>query len=764
MSGIDFIQDLGLVMLIAAAAAWLCQRIGLPVVIGYITAGILIGPHTHSFALISDTGRIQSLAQIGLVFLIFNIGQGIKLQRLKKVGLPLVLATVIIAVMVLVGCRLLGAALGWPGEYSLVLGGMLMVSSTAVLGKSLLEANATHSRFGQTALTVTALDDLVAIVTLTVLTSIIQVGQADSMAVFGTVVRLNAVIITMAIGALLLVPPLLNRLGRGVSSEVRSLVIVGLLLAMALLSAKAGFSAALGAFLLGIIVSSTGRSEQVERSLGGLCEVFAPVFFVAMGMLFDFSLLAEVWPLALGVFFIAIVWRMIAATTALLMVGHPMGDAARAAFCLTPIGEFSLIIALTGVEGGLVPSSFYALAIGVCLLTSLTTPFLIRNSQAISDRIERKQPEFLAQWIGFYHDWIESLKQRQRSSMVWRLTAPRFIQVTLSVLFISGMLIFAQPLYALAEKWLGPDWPAPNGLSLIFWFGFGVLLLAPLIALWRNVGALSMICAESATHGRAKRSILQPLFEKLLKGSASIAILVWLAALVPYRIFPLWGFTALAVAFVALVTVFWRQLIRLHNRFEIELRSQLAESPFPDGKPQLAGWPKRNGQWKMNLSECSIRESTQAVARPISELPLRQSFACTIVSIERQGVPIPNPAADTVLYPNDKVLLLGRDEDLRHAERWLNTETETAAAKSEEPKLSDLSLEHLSVPAGSRHVGKPLGDLALNSLFGIQIVGIERDHRPVLSPGRSETLQSGDQLLVLGTQERVNEMAFWLST
>ena len=533
MSGIDFIQDLGLVMLIAAAAAWLCQRIGLPVVIGYITAGIFIGPHTHSFALISDTGRIQSLAQIGLVFLIFNIGQGIKLQRLKKIGLPLVLATVIIAVMVLVGCRLLGAALGWPGEYSLVLGGMLMVSSTAVLGKSLLEANATHSRFGQTALTITALDDLVAVVTLTVLTSIIQVGQADSMAVFGTVVRLKAVIITMVIGALLLVPPLLNRLGRGVSSEVRSLVVVGLLLAMALLSAKAGFSAALGAFLLGTIVSSTGRSEQVERSLGGLCEVFAPVFFVAMGMLFDLSLLADVWPLALGVFFIAVVWRMIAATTALLMVGHPMGDAARAALCLTPIGEFSLIIALTGVEGGLVPSSFYALAIGVCLLTSITTPFLIRKSQGISNRIEREQPEFLAQWIGFYHEWIESLKRRQRSSMVWRLTAPRLIQVTLSVLFISGLLIFVQPLFALAEKWLGPDWPAPNGLSLIFWFGLGVVLLAPLIALWRNVGALSMICAESAAHGLAKRTVLQPLFEKLLKGSASIAIMVWLAALVP---------------------------------------------------------------------------------------------------------------------------------------------------------------------------------------------------------------------------------------
>ena len=273
-----------------------------------------------------------------------------------------------------------------------------------------------------------------------------------------------------------------------------------------------------------------------------------------------------------------------------------------------------------------------------------------------------------------------------------------------------------------------------------------------------------MICAESATHGLAKRTVLQPLFEKLLKGSASIAIMVWLTALVPYAIFPLWSLVALAAAFITFAAAFWRQLIRLHSRFEIELRSQLAASPFADGKPQLAGWPKRNGQWKMNLAECTIKENTQAVARPISELPLRQSFSCTIVSIERQGVPIPNPGGDTVLYPNDKVLLLGRDEDLRRAERWLNTEVEAAAARSEEPKLSDLSLEHLAVPAGSRHVGKPLSDLALNSLFGIQIVGIERNHRPVLSPGRSETLQSGDQLLVLGTPEQVNDMAFWLST
>ncbi len=764
MSGIDFIQDLGLVMLIAAAAAWLCQRIGVPVVIGYITAGILIGPHTHSFALISSPERIQSLAQIGLVFLIFSIGQGIKLQRLRKVGLPLVLATLIIAALVLVGSRMLGTALGWPSTYSLVLAGMLMVSSTAVLGKSLREANATHSRFGQTALTVTALDDLVAVVTLTVLASLIQVGQTDSLVIFGTVIRLQAVIVTIVIGALLLIPPLLNRLGSSVTSEVRSLVIVGLLLAMALLSAKAGFSAALGAFLLGAIVSTTGRGEQVDRVLGGLCDVFAPVFFVAIGMLFDFKLVAEVWPLVLGVFVMAVVWRTLAATGALLLVGQPMRDAARAALCLTPIGEFSLIIALTGVQGGLVPESFYALGIGVCLLTSLTTPLLIRKSGRFGGWMERNQPRFLAQWVEFYHEWFESLNLRRAGNLLWKLTAPRIVQIALLVLFCSGLLIFARPLYGLAEKWLGADWPVANGLALAWSIGFGLLLLAPLIALWRNIEAVAMICAESATQGRTNRAILRPLFEKLLKGSASVGLILWFSALIPYALLPWWGWVALLTMFATLAGGFWRKLIQLHSRFEIELRAQLSDSPFAKGKPALTGWPESNGRWELNLSECTIAENSRAVAQPIAVLPLRELFSCTIVSIDRQGVTIPNPAADTVLFPNDKILLLGRDENLRRAERWLHTEAEAAADRSEAPKLAEVGLEHLSVPTTSRHVGKSLGELALNSLFGIQIVGIERDQRPVLSPNRSESLQPGDQLLVLGTPERVNEMAFWLST
>jgi monovalent cation:H+ antiporter-2, CPA2 family len=338
------------------------------------------------------------------------------------------------------------------------------------------------------------------------------------------------------------------------------------------------------------------------------------------------------------------------------------------------------------------------------------------------------------------------------------------VQITFLILLVSGLVVFAKPLYSLAEKWLEADWPAAGSLPVIFWFGFGILLLGPLIALWRNVEAVAMICAESASAGRAKRSVSQSFFERLVKGAALVAILVWLAALLPYEALPAWELAALAGTFVLVGAVFWRKLIRLHSRFEIELRTQLVDSPFAGANGRVAGWPKRNGERGLNLRECVIGGNTRAAARAVSELPLRQLVSCTIASIERQGVVIPNPAAGTVLYPNDKVLLLGRDEDLLRAERWLSEEAERTEAASLEPGLADLSLQHLTVPAVSRHIGKALGELPLKSLFGIQIVGIERDQRSVVSPGRSETLYPGDQLLILGAPEQVNEMAFWLST
>ena len=763
MIGVDFIQDLGIVVLLAAAVAWLCQRLGLPVVLGYLTVGVLVGPHTPSLPLVTDAARIHTLAQLGLVFLIFSIGQGLRLQRLKRVGIPLILATVLTAVLILNGGRLFGLALGWPGETGLVLASLLMVSSTAIIGKSLRDTHTLHSSHGQTALTVTALDDLVAVVMLTILTSLAQAGPSDAVTVMGTILRLNAVLISLLVLALLLVPPLLRYLARRALPEVQTLLVVGLLLLMALLSAKAGFSAALGAFLLGAIVSSSGLGAQIERSVPGLCDVFGAVFFVAMGMLFDFALLAQVWPLVLGLFLLAMVGRALAASLALLAVGYSTREAVKAGLALTAIGEFTLILALVAVEGGLAPPHFYPIAVALCLLTAATTPFLIRLAPAVGDWLDSRRPERLRLWFRLYHDWIEQLRRGQQSQRVWRIIGPRLLQIAVQLLLISGLLLLAAPFYSLAQRWLGQDWPTPGGLPTLFWFGFGVVLLAPLVALWRMIDAVAMMCAEVAVPTGARRAALRPIFKALLQAVAVGASALWLATLLPHDVLGGWHFVVLLVALGGLAIVLWRQLVRWHSRLEVELRAQLADTPL-GGLSATARGRDVSPRWQLQASDVLVSAGARAVGCTIQELSLRDRFACTVMAVERQGVPIPSPAPDTALFPNDTLLLVGREEDLRRAEQWLTSVPNGDGVHAQGLQLEAMGLLPLSVPSIFKHSGKRFSELGLRARWGVQVVAVERQGRRLVAPGSSETLQPGDQLLVLGTPEQVRELAYWLST
>ena len=293
MTGILLIRDLAVVLLIAGAAAWLCRRLGLSAIVGYLVAGAIIGPHTPPFALVADLDRVQTLAQLGLVFLIFSIGLNLSLSRLKRLGLSVILATAIGAVLVLNGGRLFGWALGWGVTASLFLAAMLMVSSSAIISKVLDELNLTHERPGQLALGMTVLEDVVAILMLTLLTSLIQFGGDKPPPLMPTFGALGAFVVFIALMSLLIMPKLLARVSRGGLPEIRTLLVGGLLLALAWLAVKVGYSLALGAFVFGAIVGSTRYKADIERSFEGLDQTFGAVFFVAVGMLVDFSVLVK---------------------------------------------------------------------------------------------------------------------------------------------------------------------------------------------------------------------------------------------------------------------------------------------------------------------------------------------------------------------------------------------------------------------------------------------------------------------------------------
>ncbi len=757
MSGILLIRDLAVVLVIAGAAAWLCRRLGLSAVVGYLVAGAIIGPNTPPFALVADLDRVQTLAQLGLVFLIFSIGLNLSLSRLKRLGLSVILATVIGAVLVLNGGRLFGLALGWSNTASLFLAAMLMVSSSAIISKVLEELNLTHERPGQLALGMTVLEDVVAIIMLTLLTSLLQFGGDTPPPLLPTLGTLAAFVVFIALLSLLIVPKLLARLSQSVQTEIRTLLVCGLLLSLAWLAVRVGYSLALGAFIFGAIVGSTRYKDDIERVFAGLDQTFGAVFFVAVGMLVDFRVLADAWPLVVGVTLLALFLRPVACALGFIVVGNTSRDALRAGLSLTPLGEFSFIIAQLGVESGALPQAAYPVAVGASLLTSLAAPVLTRRAEGLSLRLVNCAPPFVSKWVGFYHAWLARLRSRQSASFLWRLTGSRLLQIGLHILFVSALLLVVGTVYEKLDALLGRDWLFPRGLPFLFWSLFGLLLLAPLIAIWRNISALAMFLAEAATMGAPRQSRLRPLLEAALRGVALVAIGVWLLALLPSGWSLLGVAGAVAVVLVVVGVVFWRRFVHLHSRLEIELLEQFQRASHATS---TSAWsvvlPGQSGDWNLDIDEITLPSDSAHTGKTLGQLAVRRRFGCSIIGIDRQGFGIVNPSADTVLYPQDKLLLLGSAGQLARATRELGAVAATAQTLAD---FDELTMESMFLPPESPLAGKTLVELDLIRRFGVQIGGIRNPQGVNLSPHGDDRISAGDELLVLGTHAQITEFA-----
>lgn len=753
MTGVLLVRDLAVVLVTAGIAAWVCRRLGLSSVVGYLAAGAVVGPFTPPFALVEDISRVQTLAQIGLVFLIFSIGLNLGLSRLKRLGVSTAIATAITAILVLCGTRVFGWAIGWTATATLFLAGMLMVSSSAIISKVLEELNLVHERPGQLALAVTIFEDVVAITVLTVLSSLARFGQSTPPPLAPTLAALGAFIVLLTVLSLLIMPKLLASLRREPDKEIRTLVVGGVLLALSWLAAYLGYSLALGAFVFGVIVGSTRYKSDIEEVFDGLRQLFGAVFFVAVGMLVDFRLLLTAWPIMLGVTALALLLRPLAASLGFIAVGNPPREAINAGFALTPLGEFSFVIAQLGVDSGILPKSAYPVAAGASLLTALAAPMLTKSAEGLSLKAIQIQPEWFTKGLTLYHGWLQRLGRRQTAGILWQLTQKRLIRIGLHMVLVSALLLFIRPIYERARTQLGHEGALGQSLPFAFWSVFGLTLLAPMIAIWRNVSALTMILADAATFGTQRQDVLRPIVERVLNAIALLILSGWLIAVLPsgWSLFGAAGGVLLLLALVA--AVFWRRFVKLQTRFEMRLIDRLHRaSQVTSASAWSDTLPERTADWDLEIEEVTLPTDSAHAGKSLHELALRTHYGCSVVGIDRQGYSIVNPRADTILFPRDKILLLGRPTGLAHATRELLA---FAPDESVGDGFEDLTMATIHVPPGSGFAGKTLLELDLIRQFGVQVGGIRSSKRRIASPGGKERVEEGDELLLLGTPAQV---------
>lgn len=753
--GIEFIQDFTVVLLVAGIAGAICRRLGASATIGYLLAGMVVGPYIPPVDLVSNLDSIKTLSELGLIFLMFSTGLGLSFRKLSRLGLALFAAVLCSTFVIITIMRMGGAILHTSTLTALFIAGMLSSSSSAIISRILHEGGFIHRHAGQLAMTITLLEDLAALILFSVVGSYAAASQAPLVHQTGAFFAFLALVLTLA---LLWVPRFLAAIQRRLQEELRTLLVAGTLCLLAVLATRAGYSPALGAFLLGVIIAGTPQRAGIERTFTGLRDIFSAVFFVSIGMLIDVHVFLNPWlilwlaVLAAG----AIAVRLTAATTGMLLAGYKGRDVFPAALTLTVTGEFSFIFAQLGVSRGVLPESAQALAVGVCVVTAAFASFAVPRSERVTAFLTAHQPRLLARAINGWQNLLAALGRRGQASTLWRFARKRVWQIGVEILFVTGLLIFAEPLFAQVFDWLGHSPETGSRINLVFWSVFGAFLLGPLIAIWRNIGALAMLYAQAATLEESRQSYRSALLENLIKLIAAVALAGWLWLFWPAHFASIWIPVALAGGLGVMAVLFWRKMIYWHSVMEGRIYRALQGEEHA----QARAWRDKTAEWNITIGESLIPDYSPHGGRSIADLNLRARFRCTIIAIERQGYLIMNPAAAAAVYPQDKLLLLGAADQIAAAREWL------AGGQSPAPDdadLDDIHFETITVPEDSPHLGQTLMRLGIAGQLGVQITGIRRAGVEHINPPAGETLQAGDEVLTLGLPRQTRAFREWLA-
>ena len=572
MHALAFIQDMAVIMLVAGVVTILFHRLKQPVVLGYILAGFIIGPHTPPFGLIHDEESIKTLAEVGVIFLMFSLGLEFSLRKLFRVGATAFIAAFLeISLMLWLGYQV-GQMFGWSHMDSLFLGAILAISSTTIIVKALNELKMKHERFAQQIFGVLIVEDILGIGIIALLSGLAVSGSVEPGAVASTLGKLSLFMIVALVIGILLVPRLLAYVATFESNEMLLITVLGLCFGFCLLVAKLEYSVVLGAFLIGAIMAESRQLLKIETLVEPLRDMFSAIFFVAIGLLLDPKVLVEyAWPIT--VISIAVVLgKILACSLGSLIAGNDGRTSLRVGMGLAQIGEFSFIIATLGITLGVTSHFLYPVAVAVSAVTTLLTPYLIRAADPLALWIGRWLPQPLQRVLGIYGEWLRSIQPQGEKAVLAGMMRRILLQVGINLSLVIAIFLGGAYFAGGLAGWLSA-WIVDADLQKACIWGGALLLSLPcLIAAYRKLKALAMLMAELSVRQNQAGRYTQPvrrLVSELIPLLSLAGILVLLAAL-SSSILPR-GELLLLIGLVAVVViaVLWRWFIRVHSRLQI---------------------------------------------------------------------------------------------------------------------------------------------------------------------------------------------------
>lgn len=655
-----FLRDLAVVTSLAAAVLLVFRRLGWPPVLGYLVAGLIIGPYTPPHILVADPRSLEAMAEIGVVFLLFALGAEFNFRRLSRAGFKALACAALEAGAMIAAGWALGRALGWPARDSLVLGGAAALASTAIVARTLLERAARPSGWEELVAAVLIAEDMIAVL---LIAFVAAPGAASSMADAAALAgRFAGLCMIVGLAGAVLIPRVLAMADRSGMEEVRSLCLIGLCFGVATLTHMFGFSAALGAFLAGAVASLGGNTGKLHEVAAPFRDVFGAVFFVSIGMLIDPRWLIEHWHISLVAAATLTGVRLGVNVLSFAAVGSGAVTAVQASLAMLPIGEFSFILAQTAQRSGATTQPVKELAVAVCLAATMASAFAL--PRADEARLRAWLPGPVERALAAYGRWLARLKPRGRAGVGWTLARPSLLQLLANAALVAGIALVLSGFEPLAQA----DARHPG----LLWLLVSALSMPSVIAIARKSQAVALIGLETAFPSRDGQALIErrPSLGRVVPAAASLAaaagyLLMTRPLLPPGRA----GLLALAAAAVT-VLVLWRSLSRLYSVVQAALRVNLARSE-PEAARALAALAEAEDPGQVRLGEFLVRPESWCSGKTLLETELRPRTGVMALRLAHHGAAPVVPGADARLGPGDRLTLFGDPESLESARRLL---------------------------------------------------------------------------------------------
>lgn len=744
------VQDLCVIMLTAGVTSIVFKLLRQPVVLGYIVAGLIVGPHMLGESWLSNEESVDTWGQIGVLFLLFALGLEFSFKKLLQVGGTALIAGGTIVVGMMGAGFVTGRLFGWNEMNALFLGGMLCMSSTTIVFKALDDMGLRNRPFARVCFGVLVVEDLFAVVLMVLLSSIATTRSFQGEQLLLQVGKLAAYLVFWFVTGIAVLPVLLSRLSRHLNDETLTIISVGLCLGMVLLAVEAGFSAALGAFVMGSVLAETLEAERIERLVEPVKNIFGSIFFVSVGMMIAPAQLVAHWPAIAVITLVVIVGQIVFASAGTLLSGQTLAVSLQTGFSLVQIGEFAFIIATLGQTLGVTSPDLYPIVVAVSVVTTFLTPFVMRGAGPACRFVNAHLSEGARLVLDNY--------ARSRNTISNEATWKTLLRRVLVSLAINGIILaFADALYLrYAAPFLASILPAFLPLWVVHAVQLAILLAltSPLIYALATAHRHSPEAVTLWRSGHVQKAALIAI--ALLRFAVALAFVVYAVT----RLFSITSAVVLAIVLIgALLVVFSRHVRRQSIAMQQQFAANLTARERRDEQHRAVSrrFAASLLDYDVHLGEFRVDPRSTYCGQALSELKIRECTGTSVVRIVRSGFNVNIPGGDARLYPDDLVIVAGSTQQLADFEHWLS-----ASIRPSDPTANraHVALHRFTVTADSPLSGVSILQSHIREQAHCIVMGIEHaDGTHVMNPEPTLRFTPGDTVIVAGETERINAYA-----